>query len=170
MNRQNKTKVMTFSAMMIALGVVCLMLASMMPGMRISLIAIAGVIAAMSIVQGGLQYGVMTVVATGLLAFLLVPAKEIVLLYAVFFGPYTLIKNLIERIHKLPIEWGLKLIFCAVIAVLLYQFADNILAMVPAMLAQSMWIFLPVIVIAFIAYDIVFSKLIVYVFERIHIR
>ena len=159
---------MTFCAMMTALGVVCLMISSILPGMRIALAAIAGVIAAMTVVQGGLKYGVMTVAATAVLSFLLVPGKEIALLYTAFFGPYTLVKNLIERLNSLPLEWVLKLLFCAVDAALLFLFADQVVAMVPEILTQHIWIFLPAVMAVFAAYDIVFSKLIAYMFERMH--
>lgn len=169
MERGTKNKTLTLCAMMTALGLLCLLMASMMPGMRLAFTAIAGVVAAIVVVHSNLGYGVLTVVATAILSLLLVPAKEIVLLYAAFFGPYTLIKNLIERIKKLPVEWILKLLFCAVDTSLLVLFADQVAAMIPEMLAAHMGLFLPVVLVVFAAYDVVFSKLIAYVFERLHI-
>ena len=116
-----------------------------------------------------MAYGLLTVIATALLSALIVPAKEIALLYAAFFGPYTLVKNLIERLHNLPLEWVLKLLFCGIVSALLFLFADSVLAMVPAVLASHIWLFLPAVLFVFAAYDIVFSKLIVYLFQRLHI-
>ncbi len=169
MEKQDKTRRLTFCAIMTALGVLFLMMGSMMPGMRVAFTAIAGVVAALAVVQGNLAYGLLTVVATAILSALIVPAKEIALLYATFFGPYTLVKNLIERLHKLPLEWVLKLLFCGIVAMLLFTFADSVLAMVPAVLASHIWLFLPVVLVVFAAYDIVFSKLIAYLFQRLHI-
>ncbi len=169
MEKQDKTRRLTFCAIMTALGVLFLMMGSMMPGMRVAFTAIAGVVAALAVVQGNLAYGLLTVVATAILSALIVPAKEIALLYATFFGPYTLVKNLIERLHKLPLEWVLKLLFCGSVAMLLFTFADSVLAMVPAVLASHIWLFLPVVLVVFAAYDIVFSKLIAYLFQRLHI-
>ena len=146
-----------------------LMMGSMMPGMWVAFTAIAGVVAALTVVQGNLAYGLLTVIATALLSALIVPAKEIALLYAAFFGPYTLVKNLIERLHNLPLEWVLKLLFCGIVSALLFLFADSVLAMVPAVLASHIWLFLPAVLFVFAAYDIVFSKLIVYLFQRLHI-
>lgn len=166
---QSKTKTLTFCAMMTALGILFLMMGSMMPGMWVAFTAIAGVVAALTVVQGNLAYGLLTVIATALLSALIVPAKEIALLYAAFFGPYTLVKNLIERLHNLPLEWVLKLLFCGIVAMLLFTFADSVLAMVPAVLASHIWLFLPVVLVVFAAYDIVFSKLIAYLFQRLHI-
>lgn len=166
---QSKTKTLTFCAMMTALGILFLMMGSMMPGMWVAFTAIAGVVTALTVVQGNLAYGLLTVIATALLSALIVPAKEIALLYAAFFGPYTLVKNLIERLHNLPLEWVLKLLFCGIVSALLFLFADSVLAMVPAVLASHIWLFLPAVLFVFAAYDIVFSKLIVYLFQRLHI-
>ena len=169
MERNTKNKTLTLCAMMTALGLLCLLMASMMPGMRIAFTAIAGVVAAITIVHGSLGYGLLTVIATALLALLLVPSKDIVLLYAAFFGPYTVIKNLIERLNKLPLEWALKLLFCAADVTLLFLFADQVAAMVPTMLSAHLWALVPVVLVIFAAYDVVFSKLIAYVFQRMHI-
>lgn len=163
-----RNRLLTFCAMMTTLGLLCLLMASMMPGMRIAFTAIAGVVAALAVTHGNLGYGLLTVIATAILAVLLVPAKEIALLYAAFFGPYTLIKNLIERLHILPLEWVLKLLFCAADATILFLFADQVAAMVPDLLAVHIWVFLPAVLIVFAAYDIVFSKLIIYIFNRMH--
>ena len=166
---QNKTRILTFCAIMTALGVLFLLMAAVLPGMRIAFTAVASVVAALSDIKGGLAYGLLTVVATAVLSALLVPAKEVALLYAVFFGPYTLAKNLIERLHNLPLEWVLKLLFCGAVSALLFLFADSVLALVPALLASHMLLFLPAVLAAFAAYDIVFSKLIAYLFGQLHI-
>ena len=72
---QSKTKTLTFCAMMTALGILFLMMGSMMPGMWVAFTAIAGVVAALTVVQGNLAYGLLTVIATALLSALIVPAK-----------------------------------------------------------------------------------------------
>ncbi len=163
------TKPLTFSAMMTALGIILMLMASMIPGVRLALTAVAGVVASLVVVQCGLGHGVLTVIATGILGLLMVPAKEIALLYLCFFGPYTIVKNLIERLHILPLEWLLKLLFCVGVSALLYHFAAQILEMVPDILAGNLFLFLAAVAVVFVAYDIVFSKLIVYVFQRMKI-
>ncbi len=157
MERQNNTKRLTFCSMMTAFGVVLLLMASVIPGVRLALTAVAGVVAALVVVQYGLRYGLLTVIATAIISLLLVSAKEIVLLYSTFFGPYTLIKNLIERLHRLPLEWVLKLGFCVLISALMFLFADQVVAMVPNILAAHIWMFLPAVAVVFVAYDIEFT-------------
>ncbi|HBI64644.1 MAG TPA: hypothetical protein DDX51_05955 [Clostridiales bacterium] len=167
--RTTQTKKLTVSAMMTAVGVVLLLLASMLPGMQLASAAVAGAAAAIVVVRGGTGYGLLTVAATALLAWLIVPAKGLVLLYTAFFGPYALVKNRIERLHRLPLEWALKLLFCAAAAVLLFRFSEQVLELVPEQLAAHLWLFLPAVLAAFAAYDIVFSKLIAYFADRLHL-
>ena len=170
MQRENQTQRLTFSASMTALGVILLLLGSMLPGMRVACAAVAGVAASLVVIRCGLLYALLSVVATAVLSFLLVPAKELALLYAVFFGPYALVKNLIERLHRLPLEWILKLVYCGTVAAMLVRLSEQVLAMVPEMLAAHFWLYLPAVLLIFAAYDIVFSKWIGYLFQRLHIR
>ena len=170
MQRENQTQRLTFSASMTALGVILLLLGSMLPGMRVACAAVAGVAASLVVIRCGLLYALLRVVATAVLSFLLVPAKELALLYAVFFGPYALVKNLIERLHRLPLEWILKLVYCGTVAAMLFRLSEQVLAMVPEMLAAHFWLYLPAVLLIFAAYDIVFSKWIGYLFQRLHIR
>ncbi len=158
---------LTFCAMMVALGVVVMLLGSLLPGMRLTVAALAGMIAVLAVIRGSLGYGILTVLATAILSFLLLPSKEVALIYAAFFGPYTIVKNLIERIHRQPVEWILKLLFCGVITIMLLVVSGSLLNLVPAMLTKHIWLLLPMILFVFVLYDIAFSKIIAYLFEHI---
>ncbi len=158
---------LTFCAMMVALGVAVMLLGSLLPGMRLTVAALAGMIAVLAVIRGSLGYGILTVLATAILSFLLLPSKEVALIYAAFFGPYTIVKNLIERIHRQPVEWILKLLFCGVITIMLLVVSGSLLNLVPAMLTKHIWLLLPMILFVFVLYDIAFSKIIAYLFEHI---
>ncbi len=158
---------LTFCAMMVALGVVVMLLGSLLPGMRLTVAALAGMIAVLAVIRGSLGYGILTVLATAILSFLLLPSKEVALIYVAFFGPYTIVKNLIERIHRQPVEWILKLLFCGVITIMLLVVSGSLLNLVPAMLTKHIWLLLPMILFVFVLYDIAFSKIIAYLFEHI---
>ncbi len=159
---------LTFCAMMVALGVVVMLLGSLLPGMRLTVAALAGMIAVLAVIRGSLGYGILTVLATAILSFLLLPSKEVALIYVAFFGPYTIVKNLIERIHRQPVEWILKLLFCGVITIMLLVVSGSLLNLVPAMLTKHIWLLLPMILFVFVLYDIAFSKIIAYLFEHMH--
>ena len=49
------TNTLTFGAMMTALSVVVLLLGSLLPGMRLTVAAIAGMIAALAVLRGGFR-------------------------------------------------------------------------------------------------------------------
>ena len=97
MQRENQTQRLTFSASMTALGVILLLLGSMLPGMRVACAAVAGVAASLVVIRCGLLYALLSVVATAVLSFLLVPAKELALLEGEVTGIGALMKFLRKK-------------------------------------------------------------------------
>lgn len=162
-----KTKSIAIGGMMTALALILLLVASVAPGGRLVLTALSGVVGAVAIVRCGWGIGVLSWIAVSLLGALLLPTKGCVLLYAVFFGPYTLIKNAIERLQHRYLEWVLKLVFCLVVSVALFYLSSAVLGLFPAVLANHLAFFLPVVAVAFVIYDIVFSKLIYAIISRL---
>lgn len=59
----------------------------------------------------GTKYGIYIYISTLILSLLLVGFREITLSYMIFFGPYGIIKNYIEKIGKTPFEIILKLLY-----------------------------------------------------------
>lgn len=108
-NQKNAIRVLTLGAMMTALGVVCLYLSSMLPTMRLSLVALAGLLPCVMVMAGGIPSGFAAYGATAVLAFLIVPNKSAALLYLVVFGHYPMIKSLAERVGNRVLEWTIKL-------------------------------------------------------------
>lgn len=150
-----------------ALSLLLLYLAAMMPSGRIGMVAIAGLVPAAAVVSGGLFTGFLSYGATVVLAFLLLPDKSCALLYAIFFGLYPMVKSLIERLRKLPLELLLKLVFFnVVLAILLFGFSAFLFPMLPEFLHNTLPVFL-VGNVVFLIYDYGFSKLITYYASRI---
>lgn len=108
-NQKTAVRVLTLGAMMTALGVVCLYLSSMLPTMRLSLVALAGLLPCVMVMTGGIGSGFAAYGATAVLAFLIVPNKSAALLYLVMFGHYPMVKSLAERVGNRVIEWVIKL-------------------------------------------------------------
>lgn len=109
------------TAMLTALSLVFLYGASAAPSGRLGLIAAAGLFPAAAVVSGGRPAGFLCYAATGILALVLIPDKGGVLLYLVFFGIYPLIKHLIEKLKKLPLEWLCKMVLCNVVLRMMLQ-------------------------------------------------
>lgn len=150
-----------------ALSLLLLYLATMMPSGRIGMVAVAGLVPAAGVVSGGLATGFLSYGAAGLLGLLLLPDKGCALLYAIFFGLYPMVKSVIERLRKLPLEVLLKLAFFnIVLAVLLFGFSSLLFPLLPEVLHSTLPIFL-VGNVVFLIYDYGFSKLVTYYAARI---
>ena len=85
---------------MLALSVVVLFFSSIVPGMELTVLAVSGVIAMIVVSETSIKGGIVFYAANVLLAFLIIPNKSILLLYAFIFGPYSIIKKVIERFVK----------------------------------------------------------------------
>jgi hypothetical protein len=79
--------------MFLALSVVCLYLTAILPKAELSLMALAGACVCVTSERMGIYKGVMLFVSSAILAFLLVPAKLILLPYFFCLGPYAVIKS-----------------------------------------------------------------------------
>ncbi len=162
-----KTKSIAVGGVMTALTLALLLVASISPAGRLGLTALAGVASAVTIARCGLGVGAISWIAASVLGLLLLPMKGCAVLYAAFFGPYTLLKNCIERLHRSAVEWALKAGFCLLIASALFYLSAEVLGLFPGVLVSHLGIFLPVVLAVFVAYDVVFSKLIYVILSRL---
>lgn len=150
-----------------ALSMVVLYLAAITPTGQLGVVAIAGLLPAAAVVSANLSAGVFCYAATGILGFLLVPRKEAALLYLIFFGLYPLLKCVIERLRKLPLEWICKLLFLNLALTVCWFFLRAVLlAGLPAYFEQ-LWVLYLAGNVAFVVYDFGFSKLIAFYAARI---
>ena len=113
---------MAWGGVLAALSLLLLYLATMLPSGRIGMVAVAGLVPAVGVISGGLATGFLSYGAAGLLGLLLLPDKGSALLYVLFFGLYPMIKYLIERLRKLPLELVLKLVFFNLILIAMIAF------------------------------------------------
>lgn len=105
----SKTKKLTLSAIFTALGVVILYVGCFFQTIDMSVCAVASLIIVIVTLEFGAKTAFAVFLATAALALLLLPAKYIAALYAVFLGYYPLIKNLFERLPK-ALSWFLKIL------------------------------------------------------------
>lgn len=166
--RRNKSASrVALGGVLAALSLLLLYLGCMMPTGRMGMVAVAGLVPAAGVVSGGLAAGFLCYGAAGLLGLLLLPDKGCALLYLLFFGLYPMVKSLIERLRKLPVELLLKLVFFnGVLAVLWFGFSALLFPMLPEFLHSALPVFLAGNG-AFLVYDYGFSKLITYYASRV---
>lgn len=138
------------------LSIVFLYLASAVPGVKLTLIALSSIILGLVHKKQGIKLVIYIYIAVSLLAFLIIPLKTVVILYVFMFGLYPIIKFTSEKLDNRKVIWLIKIIFANISLTLIFIIAKYILAI------NIPFIFLIYIVynIIFIAYDIVFTGII----------
>ena len=99
-----------------------LWLACMVPSGRIGLTGAAGLFPVAAVLAAGRAAGYLCWAASALLGLFLLPDKGVALLYLIFLGLYPVVKNNIEGLRRLPLEWLCKLA-CFNAALSLFWFA-----------------------------------------------
>ena len=82
-----------------------LWLACMVPSGRIGLTGAAGLFPVAAVLAAGRAAGYLCWAASALLGLFLLPDKGVALLYLIFLGLYPVVKNNIEGLRRLPLEW-----------------------------------------------------------------
>lgn len=168
-----KTKKLTMSACLAAMGVVLLIIGGVAEVLDISMAALASFLCIFAVIEIGKSYPFMIYLVTAVLAVLIPITGASGWLYLAFFGYYPIIKEKLEKLFK-PLAWVLKLaVFNAAITVyavicyflffgqlkgLLDEFSSLFGGMdVGAMLVVAVYVVLNVI---FVVYDFALTQLI----------
>lgn len=165
--RSQKARQVAMGGILTALSLVSLYLASLTPTGQLGVVAIAGFLPAAAAVSGGLPTGAICYAATGMLGLLIVPDKGGVLLFLLLFGLYPLVKSLIERMDRLPLEWVCKIVFFnAALTVAWFFLRTALLTGLPDFFGQFWFLYL-IGNLVFVIYDIGLSKIITFYTNRI---
>ena len=155
------------SAVLTAVSLVFLYIATLAPSGRLGLTAAAGLFPAAAVVSCGLPAGFLCYGGTAILALFLLSDKGLALLYLFFFGLYPMIQGIIERVRRLPLEVIFKLLFFnAVLSLVLMGFSGLLFSLIP-------WEDLPLGLlyvagnVVFLIYDFGFSKVIGFYAQRV---
>ena len=164
----NSAALVALVGVLTALSLIFLYASAFLPTGRMGMVAIAGVFPAGAVVSAGLKAGVFCYGATGILALLLLPDKAAALLYLLFFGLWPVLKSLTERLPSRGAEWCCKLaLFNGILALFWFGLRSLLLPFLPKALDQT-WLVWLVGNVAFVIYDIGFSKLIAFYVARVH--
>lgn len=158
---------MALTAMLTALSLVLLYASALLPTGRMGVVAVAGLLPAAAVVSGGLPAGMMCWAGTSLLGLLLLPDKGNALLYLLFFGIYPLVKYLVERLRKLPLELVLKLAFFNLVLTLFWFGLRQVFLAALPLPTEANWLVYLLGNTAFLVYDFGFSKLIALYVQRV---
>lgn len=103
------TKKLSIAAILSAVMLLFLYLVCVMPTGRIFIFCLATAPICILMLEAGTRYSICSYIAVSLLAIVLLPNKNIALLYALFMGYYPIIKCYIEKWRNLLGEWAVKL-------------------------------------------------------------
>lgn len=160
------TRRIAVTALMTALSVIFIYLASILPTGLLALTAAASLFCIAAVIECGFSAAGFVYIGTNILSLLLVSDKSVILPYACFFGYYPILKSLIERTGKMYIEWVLKLlVFNTAFLILKFVFSSVIFDI--SALKGSFPLLLMLFNAAFVIFDIGVTKLIVFYIFRI---
>lgn len=152
--------------MLVALTLITLYLARFIPTNKLTLLVISSVFVPIGIIYLNITQGTIIYLASSLLSFLL-GLNTIAVLYIFLFGPYGIIKFLIEKIRKIYVEITLKLLYFNSITALLYLIGKELV-----LINLSIELpFIPLVLLLqllFIVYDYSLTLLIGYIQKRIN--
>ena len=160
MDARDRVRRLTLAAMLTALSAAVLFFAGLVPSGKLGLTAIAGLIPAVAVLEGGIRTGFLCYAGTSLLSLVLLPGKLPALLYAILLGHYPMLKSLIERLRRRPLEWLCKLALANALFFLLRRLVWALLSPSLPEALSAAWLYYLAGSAAFVAYDFGFSRLI----------
>ena len=166
-DRRGAARRAAVGGLLAALSVVVLWLGGLLPGYVIAAAAVAGLLPAAAVLEGGAGLGAAVFGVSAVLGLLLLPEKAAGIWYLAFFGWYSLLKSWLERRRSRALEWVLKACAYTAAFLALYFLARGAFSAltdlvpwgVPAAYALGLG--------AFVLYDIGFSRLIGLYLRRI---
>lgn len=168
MRRRGAAGKAAYPAILSALALILVYLASIVPTGSWGIVAAAGLLPSAAVISVSLTAGFLCWASAAVLAFLLAPDKLCALLFGVLFGLYPMVKSLVERLRKKPLEYVLKLAFFnAAFTLVWLTMAAAVTASLPRMLNGSVWVLYGAANVIFLLYDYGFSKLIALYIARI---
>ncbi|MEE1057268.1 MAG: hypothetical protein UH239_08495 [Acutalibacteraceae bacterium] len=148
-----------------AISVVVMMLTAVVPVATYATPALAGMILVVLVIETNCKWAFASYIAVSIVSLLIVPDKEAVSLYVLFFGYYSMLKQFIEsHIKNRMIQLGIKILVFSVAAISIYFISINLLG-IPAEEYQIMGINIPVVflvlgIIVFLLFDYAFTGII----------
>ena len=164
------TAKLTLSAICAALATV-IMLTGYFPYLTYAIPAVAGLAVMVVCIEIGIKYAVGTYIASAFLV-LLTAEPETKILYVLLFGFYPIVKALVEKIGKPPIEWLIKFAVFNICIMTYYKLSVSILGIsfddFGAVGEWGTYVFWAAANVVFVLYDIAVSRIAMFYISRLH--
>ena len=174
---QKRTKYLTVSAMLCALGVILLSLGSLIEVLDLTVAVLASILCIYAVIELRGAYPWLIWLVTSILSLLLLPQKTPAIFYACFAGFYPILKEKIEACRLRPVCWILKLLVfhasLGVICLAIFLFPEVRALLIGNDGEGLSW--LPIALygmglVCFLLYDVALSKLITFYLLRFRQR
>lgn len=161
-----KSKKVAYLGVLLALNQVFIFLSSIIKTNTLALFSIAALMVGIVIVEFGIKNGALFYIASSILGFLITTSQLEVVTYILFFGLYSIVKYVVE---KVAFQMKLAILFEIIIKLLFFNLAAGSIYFVLRGIVniQLYWWLILIAELAFIAYDYAFSILINYYIRKI---
>ncbi len=166
----NNSKKAAFCGIISCISTICMFLTNIIPIGTFALPSIASIFILAIVIEIDRKWAFMTLISSVILSLLFAQDKEAVIIFIMFFGPYPIIKSLVESFKNRHIQYILKFSFFN-ISVILYFFISVYILMIPREAFTIFGINLPIIFLImanfiFILYDYSLTLLIIKYIKR----
>lgn len=113
--KKTKTSKIALGGICLALTVIFLYAGSILPGVELTMFALASLFTAVMILEAGVGGGVLLYAAAVILGFVLLPNKLALIPYAFLFGYYGIVKFYMEKLSGAVLQLSVKIVFFAAV-------------------------------------------------------
>lgn len=173
----SRTKKLTFSASLVALGVLFMTLGAVFTVLDLTTAVLASLLVAFAYLELGSPYTWLVWLATALLSFIFFPGSFMWLTYLLVYGVYPILKGYIERLPR-PLWIIIKLVFVNIAMTVMLLFSEALIGQSffgdtadipfdPRIVYAVMWVLLNA---AFLLYDRLIVVMVVWYNQRLRPR
>lgn len=162
---KNNTFNVALCGVISAVSVVVMMITVIIPVATYTTPALAGIILIVLVIEINCKWAFASYIAVSIISLLIVPDKEAVSLYILFFGYYPMFKQFVEsHIKTKIIQLSIKILIFSVAAVTTYFISIHLLG-IPAEEYHIMGINLPLVflisgIVVFLLFDYAFTEIV----------
>ena len=160
MKRLSMARKVSIGAMVVALNLVMLYLASVLPAGRLACYFVCSLFIYVLAGEKAYPMAIGAMLATALLGYIILPSKNTLIPYVVLIGHYGIFKSFIDAaVPDRLIRFGVKLLYSNVFVTLGVYFCYAVLkidmtALLPKM---ALWIFVILAEVGFVAFDLLYQ-------------
>ena len=162
-----EVKKLTFSALMCAMTVAILAVASFVGDIDLTVLMLSSLLMVFVYVEIGPPYTYLTWLASSLLSFLFFPSRYFWIVYFFLFGCYPILKGWIEKTKRI-FWWPLKLVWLNITLIIVFVLITFVLGvdLTEGGPSYMIWVIYGLSNLSFVCYDILIGRLVKIYFVR----